>query len=167
MEKYNSLVDVKNELGIDKWSEFKPAQMIPQLFNIYQNTDSNVIIESFKQFPQLATYLTNYINAGKEETKNIIDTDAVTTKNIMDGYDEMINIFSEKITDERISFEEKKYYVDMMFKVQDKKIEVKVANQKWFDKMKEYGLVAAPLVFVGVLAFFGKNIDISNIKFKK
>lgn len=167
MEHINSLDVIKGNLGIDKWSEFKPTEMIPQLISLYSNTDSDVIIESFKQFPALAGYFKDYFANEKETSEKMIDANKDEAKNILAGYDFMINAFSNKLNDDNVPFEEKKYYVDMMFKAQEKKVDVKINDQKWLLKLKEYGLYAGGVALAGVLLFFGKNIDIKNIKFKK
>lgn len=155
--------ELQKKLGINDWREFKPAEMLPKLISFYPNTNTEVLIESFKQFPDLARLIANYFSEQRKENENILDKNNEESKNVLETYDVIIDVLKTKLTEEDISFEEAKYYIEKMQDIVREKQIVHIQDQKFFERIKQYGLAGGIIGLAVALVALGNKVDFSQL----
>ncbi len=140
MNKQEALLKLKAK----DWSSLTNEQIIKFMYEILPFMNTSVAQNILLNNPNI---LLGYCNNITETEKNILEKSHETVKDILSSINKTVETLNQIILNSNISFEERKYYLEIIDKKHNDMIEIYKDEQNFFLKLFGFGLLAFGAVF--------------------
>ena len=160
MSNYLTETQILNKLNIPDFRHMTKDKIIA-FASMIQDMDPEVAKSAIQQFPNFSKMVLDAINEQKTVMISISDNNRNVTEKCLNVLDNIGNSISKCLDEKELSFEEKKYYIDMLMEIANLGAEVEQRNS-------EINAQAQILVTIAtiVLGAFASSILGGNIRFR-
>ena len=165
MSKQLSEVEVLKQLDIPDFRHMTKDKVI-NFASMLQNMDPEVAKKAIEQFPEFAKVSLEAFKEYRTVLEKTLDASKESSKDCFNLYDKVLSALEKCVSQEEISFEEKKYYLDNMMEIARMAENKDSENKAFYWKVIGAGTVAViSIVGLGAAALGGKfDIDLPKPK---
>jgi hypothetical protein len=160
--KYNNENQIKEALGIESWRNL-PKDKILQFSAMMPEMDNEVMMKIIDQFPEFRIFAKEILDNAETTFLEALKANQSNQENLHQSFTELRSLIAKELSQEGVSFEEKKYYIEKVMECLNIENKKDSENKVWISKittkalMTAGGLVLAAIVFVGGKVILGKN----------
>lgn len=156
MSKQLSEVEVLKQLDIPDFRHMTKDKVI-NFASMLQNMDPEVAKKAIEQFPEFAKMSLEAFKEYRTVLEKTLDANKESSKDCFNLYDKVLSALEKCVSQEEISFEEKKYYLDNMMEIARMVEKKDSENKAFYWKVIGAGTVAViSIVGLGAAALGGK-----------
>lgn len=165
MSKQLSEMELLKQLDIPDFRHMTKDKVI-NFASMLQNMDPEVAKKAIEQFPEFAKMSLEAFKEYRTVLEKTLDASKESSKDCFNLYDKVLSALEKCASQEEISFEEKKYYLDNMMEIARMAEKKDSENKAFYWKVIGSGTVAVILIVgLGAAALGGKfDIDLSKSK---
>ena len=148
--KYKNEDQIKKALKVDSLENLsqeqnsKFAEMMPQM-------DKDVRMKIIDQFPDFRLFANDTLNSFERMYLKTADSINESQKSVHIGFADLRRIIEKQLEKDKITFEEKKYFIDTLLELNDRELQQASEHRKFFsDSLKQGALIAVGVVVSGL-----------------
>lgn len=152
--KYKNENEIKKALEIESWRNLSKDKMI-KFAAMMPDMDEEVAMKLIEQFPEFARFANEAIDTMEKEYNTTLNANKESQENVHRAFQEIREILKGELKQDELSFEEKKYIMDLIFETGRMEFEKDTENKSWLNGVFKNALVgvaggvAMAVVFVG------------------
>lgn len=165
MSKQLSEVEVLKQLDIPDFRHMTKDKVI-NFASMLQNMDPEVAKKVIEQFPEFVKMSLEAFKEYRTVLEKTLDASKESSKDCFNLYDKVLSALEKCVSQDEISYEEKKYYLDNMMEIARMTEKKDSENKAFYWKVIGAGTVAViSIVGLGAAALGGKfDIDLPKPK---
>lgn len=147
---------VLEQLEIDDFGQLTKAN-VTQLGEMMDNMPPEVLRKALEQFPAFSETILDLAQDYKVTVEKAIESNDKSMKSCSEMLQFIVESLQSQVDKENVSFEEKKYYIQMMCQVAQMQADKDSENKKFIiDILRYAGTLVAGLGCVALMAIGGK-----------
>lgn len=158
MSKQLSEKEVKQILGIENWRQMTKDKVI-SFASMMSEMDPVVAQKAIEQFPNFANMAIEALHDYKAVLDKSLDKNEASTQRCYDIWQATIDTLSKCASDDDITFEERKYYLDKMVEIGDKASAKDTENKQLIRNIWILGGIAVGSLLGVGLSLLGGRFD--------
>lgn len=141
-------MELKKALDIDNFRQLSKNKIL-QFASSLDKLNPEVAKKIIEQFPEFSGTMLNIVNDYKETLQALISQNNDSLKNTYDGYNKILDSLKNVLSNDNLSFEERKWVIEQMKELAEK-MDAKDSENKTF-LIKMAGIAGAIVVTAGAI----------------
>lgn len=151
--KYKNEMQVKKALGITDWRHLTKNSIV-QFARMMPDMDKETMMKIIDQFPEFREFASTVLDYYQTSLSEIKESNSQNMERLHESINETRKIIANEINKD-ITFEEKKYYINILMELQDREFKKDTENKHFLADLANKYFGAGVLVLTAALVYLG------------
>lgn len=156
--KYTSEVEIMNALGIESWRNLSKSKMI-EFASMMPEMDTEVALKVVEQFPEFTRFALEMLDGIEKRHESTLVHNEQSQQNVHRAYEEIRRILKRELTDAELTWDQKKYIMDLIMETGNREFAKDSENKQFLDDwFTRVAVAGAGVLLAGVVAIGGRAV---------